>query len=101
MRFTPALLVLAAIATAVADNCAICPEALPPAFAHVSWKLVWNSQFVANDTMFCGYRGKEKGLARPLYTFCTYTNEGVFIENYLSLRACPQTAKVGECHVPP
>ncbi|KAJ7463734.1 hypothetical protein FB451DRAFT_1493391 [Mycena latifolia] len=96
MRFTTPLFMLAAAAAAAAEICAVCKTLLPGP-AEIAWSLVFNRE-VAENVMFCGYRGAERGNPNPVQTFCTYTsNNGTFIKNYESLQACPKVVKLKKC----
>ncbi|KAJ7686312.1 hypothetical protein B0H17DRAFT_1204364 [Mycena rosella] len=93
--FVPAF-VLAAAAAVVADKCAVCPTTLLPGVTEILWTLVFNRN-VAENVMFCGFRGKGRNNSTA-QTFCTYNdNNGIFIANDMSLQACPKKVKVVDC----
>ncbi|KAF7326435.1 hypothetical protein MSAN_02512100 [Mycena sanguinolenta] len=99
MRFAVSLpvFILAFAAAAAAGNCAICPDTLPPGVSEIGWRLVFHRD-VADNQMFCGYRGAERDNPHPVQTFCVYNdNNGTRIENEQGWDTCPQTVKVKKC----
>ncbi|KAJ7704401.1 hypothetical protein B0H17DRAFT_1193647 [Mycena rosella] len=97
MRFALTVFVLAAVAAATKPppECAVCPKTLPPGVSEIAWTRVAADEDAG--TMFCGYRGKERGNPKTLETFCSYYNNGTLIKNPGSLKACPKTVKVEKC----